>query len=183
MINDKTKISGQVRATVYDKDGNIKRRPRTWFQKLFGLPGSLMVSKWHNIVTDYGDALIADLMANTPAKQKLDNLNAFVEVGTAWSATNPKQQNAGCHTPTGARKGMQATYPKVKGAFAAADDNVIQYQAIFPAASLSATINEAALLNASVSGECLAYGHISPDAVVTSSDSLQIDWAITFTGA
>jgi hypothetical protein len=166
MLKDGLKITGRIQATVIGPDGKIKS-----------------VSKWHNIVTDYGDALIADLMANTPEKQKLDNANAYIEAGTAWSATAAKQQNAGCHTPTGARKGMQATYPKTKGAFGAANDNVIQYRCIFAAGDLAATVNEAALLNASVSGECLAYGHITPDAVVTASDSLQIDWEITLLGA
>jgi hypothetical protein len=205
MIQDRMAITGRIKATVRTADGEIKRwnaqvhlqhirdkfKTKEWLQilwSLFFLPIDAilyrqMISQWHNIVTDYGDALIADLMSMTPVKQKLDNTHGYVEVGTAYSATAAKQQNAGTHTPTGARKVMSSTYPKQKGAFAAANDNVVQYRANFGAGDLNATINEAALLNASTSGECLAYGHITPDAVVSTSDTLEVDWELTILGA
>lgn len=142
----------------------------------------LMISVSHNIITDQGDALIADIMSQTPAKQKLDNTNAYITAGTAYSATNKKAQT-GVHTASGSRKGMQSNYPKQKGTFGNTDDNVVQYRCIFAAADLNATINEAALLNHITAGECLSYGAVSPDAVVASTDTLQIDWEHTYTGA
>jgi len=142
-----------------------------------------MMGVTHNIVTDQGDALIADIMSQTPARQKLDNTHAYIEAGTAYSGTGAKAQT-GCHTPTGSRQGMEATYPKQKGAFGAANDNVTQYRSIFAAGAFgSVTVNEAALLNASTSGDCLAYASVTPDAVMTAADSLQIDWEITYLGA
>jgi hypothetical protein len=78
---------------------------------------------------------------------------------------------------------MDSTYPKQKGSFGAANDNVTQYRVTFEAGDLNATITEASLHNASTSGDCLAYGAISPSAVVASTDTLQVDWEITFLGA
>jgi hypothetical protein len=78
---------------------------------------------------------------------------------------------------------MQSTYPKLKGTFGNTDDNVVQYRCIFAAGDLNATINEASLHNASTSGECLSYGHVSPDAVMAPMDTLQLDWEHTYIGA
>lgn len=144
-----------------------------------------MVMVNHNIVTDEGDALIADIMANTPAKTKVDNTNGYIEVGTGWTGTTPKA-NASCNTPTGNPEVMDATYPKLKGSFGAADDNVTQYRATFEAGDLNASgIDEAALINNSTaaSAECLAYAQINPSVDVTTADTLQVDWEITFLGA
>jgi hypothetical protein len=207
MINDKMKITGKVRSTVLGPDGN----PRMWspsrewmvckdlsrLHKAFSiyyfvrflirstidiLVQRPMVSEIHNIVTDQGDALIADLMSETPARTKVDNTNGYIEVGTAYSATGAKAQT-GCHTATGSRHGMEATYPKQKGSFGAANDNVVQYRAIWAAGTLEATINEASMHNASTSGDCLSYGQVSPAAAVQLTDTLQIDWELTFLGA
>lgn len=185
MIFNKTKIKGRLTVTVFDGSGNIKRRNQNWFQRLFNLPGSKMVSVNHNIVTDEGDALIADLMSQTPAKQKLDNTNGYVQVGTGWTGTSPKT-NQVCNTPTGTPEVMDSTYPKQKGAFGAANDNVTQYRATFEAGDLNAnTINEAALLNnvTPASADCLAYAQITPAVNVASTDTLQVDWELTFLGS
>lgn len=185
MFRDKARIKGKLTVTVFDKDGNIKRREPNWWQKLLHLPGDEMVMVNHNIVTDQGDALVADLMATTPAQQKLDNSNGFIQVGTGWTGTTPKA-NETCNTGVGTPEGMDATYPKTKGAFGAADDNVVQYRATFEAGDLNTTgIDEAALLNnvTPASADCLAYAQINPSVDVTTSDTLQVDWEITFTGA
>lgn len=139
----------------------------------------------HNIVTDEGDALVADLMAQTPARTKVDNTNGHIEVGTGWTGTTPKQ-NTSCNTPTGNPEVMDATYPVLKGTWGNTDDNVVQYRATFEAGDLNQTgINEAALINNSVaaSGDCLAYGQITPAVDVSSTDTLQVDWELTFLGA
>lgn len=184
MLRDKSRIKGKLTVTVFGPDGEVKRRPQNLFQRLFGLPGSPMISVNHNIVTDEGDALVADLMSTTPARQKLDNSNGFVQVGTNWTGSTPKA-NQTCNTGTGTPEAMDATYPKQKGAFGAANDNVTQYRATFEAGDLNATITEAALLNnvTPASADCLAYAQVSPSAVVSTSDTLQVDWEITFLGA
>lgn len=138
----------------------------------------------HNIVTNQGDALVADLMAETPTQTKVDNTNGFVSVGTGWTGTTPKTNEA-VNTPSGDPEAMEATYPKTKGTFGNADDNVIQYRVIFEAGDLNATIDEAGLGNHAVeaTGDNLAYGNITPDAIVGLSDTLQVDWEITPLGA
>lgn len=139
----------------------------------------------HNIVTNEGDAMIADLMAETPAQTKVNNTNGHIEVGTGWTGTTPKS-NASCNTPTGSPEVMDATYPKLKGTFGNTDDNVVQYQATFEAGDLNQTgIDEAALLNNSsaASAECLAYAQIDPAKDVTSADTLQVLWELTILGA
>jgi hypothetical protein len=115
MIKSNFGLKGKVTVTVYGPDGNIKRFPRTQLQKLLGLPGREMRVVNHNIVTDQGDALIADLLATTPARQKVDNTNGRMTVGTGWTGTTPKQ-NTACNTASGSAEAMDATYPKIKGA-------------------------------------------------------------------
>lgn len=183
-MKDKMRVQGTLTVTVFDKNGNVKRHPRGFLRKLFGLLGKPMISINHNIVTDEGDALIADIMAESPARQKLDNAHGYIPVGTGWTGTSPKT-NTFVNAISGSAKSLSATYPKLKGAWGAANDNVVQYRALYAIGDLSATINEAALTSGATdgAGDCLAYAEVSPAAVVTSSDSLQIDWEITFLGA
>jgi hypothetical protein len=183
MIKNKIGLKGKVTAIVYTRDGEIKRFPQNWFQRLFGLKGNQMIVVNHNIVTDQGDALIADLMATTPARQKLDNTNGRMTVGTGWTGTTPKT-NTACNTPTGSAEALDATYPVLKGAFSAANDNVIIYKSTFEAGDLNATspaIDEVALHNTTVDN--LAYAQITPEIPVASSDTLAITWEITLLGA
>jgi hypothetical protein len=172
-------ITGQVKAVVRGPDGNIKKRERNWFQKLFGLPAKPMVSVGHNIVTNEGDALIADLHQNTTERTKLDTANAVIGVGTGFS-TEAKTVDA-LVTQTGSDEAMDTGYPQTKGAWAAADDNVIQYVSTFEAGDLNATgIDEALLGNGT---DTMAYAQISPAVDVTTADTLEVTWEITFTGS
>ncbi len=183
LFRSKAHIRGKVTAIVYGPDGEIKRRPQNLIQRLLGLRGSRMISVNHNIVTDEGDALIADLMSQTPAKNKTDNTNGHIEVGTGF--TTEAKSVLSCATPTGSPEVMDASYPQQKGAFGAANDNVTVYKSTFEAGDLNATgIDEAALLNAATAAgaECLAYAQITPAIDVTSSDTLAITWELTFTG-
>ena len=41
-------VRGMVKAIVYDKDGNIKRKKQNLIQKLFRIPGKQMIYKHHN---------------------------------------------------------------------------------------------------------------------------------------
>jgi len=187
MIKNKSKIRGKVTLTVFGPDGKIKRFPQNWFQKLFGLAGNPIIVTNSNIVTDEGDALVADLMSNTPARTKVDNANGFIQVGTGWTGTTPKA-NQTCNTATGTPEPMDATYPKLKGAFGAANDNVTQYRSTFEAGDLNATspgIDEVAILNnvTPASADCLAYAQITPEVPVASTDTLQVDWELTFLGS
>ena len=161
-------IKGCLKWAVIDKDGAVTQKGEN-----------------HNIVTDEGDAMIADLMSQSPARTKVDNTNGHIQVGTNWTGTTPKA-NEVVNTATGSPKVMSASYPQLKGSFGATDDNVVQYRALFAAGDLDATgIDEAALLNHATpaSADCLAYAQITPAVDVTTSDSLQIDWEITITGA
>ena len=167
-MKSNAKIKGVLRWAVIDKDGNVKTRGEN-----------------HNIVTNQGDAMIADLMSQTPARTKVDNTNGHIQVGTGWTGTTPKA-NEVVNTATGLPKVMSATYPLRKGAFGATDDNVVQYRALFAAGDLNVTgIDEAALLNHATpaSADCLAYAQITPAVNVTTSDSLQVDWELTILGA
>lgn len=185
IFREKSKIRGKLTVSVFGPDGKIKLRNPTWLQRLFGLPGSPMISVNHNIVTDEGDAMVADLMADSPARTKVSNANGYIQVGTGWTGTTPKA-NTVLNTPTGSPEIMDATYPKVKGAFGAASDNVTQYRSTFEAGDLNATgIDEAGLANnvAPASWDLLAYAQITPTVDVTASDTLQVDWELTFLGS
>ncbi len=139
----------------------------------------------HNIVTNEGDALIADHMSETDARTLVDNTNGHITVGTGWTGTTPKT-NTAVNTPTGSPEIMDATYPKLKGTWGNTDDNVVQYRATFEAGDLNISgIDEAGLGNnaTEASGDNLAYGQITPDANVTATDTLEITWEHTYLGA
>ncbi len=179
MHKDKSGITGFVRVTVFDSNGEIKRFPKTWWQKLFGLPSRLMQVTNHNIVTDEGDALVADLLQETPERTKVDNTNGKIGVGTGF-VTELKSTDA-LVTQTGVDEQLDATYPVTKGDWAAADDNVVQYRATFEAGDLNITgIDEALLGNGT---DTLAYAQINPTVDVSASDTLQVDWEITYLGS
>ena len=139
----------------------------------------------HNIITNQGDALIADNMSETPTQTKVDNTNGHIAVGTGWTGASPKT-NEVVNTPTGSPEVMDATYPKQKGAFGASDDNVVQYRATFEAGDLNISgIDEAGLGNhaTEATGDNLSYGEITPAVNVTTADTLQVDWEHTYLGA
>jgi len=186
MIRNKAKIKGKLTLVVRDADGTIKRydwKRRIWNIFRYFKFSPLMIAVNHNIVTDEGDAMIADLMAESPARNKVNNTNGRLPVGTNWTGTTPKA-NTWVNTQTGTAKVLSATYPKLKGSFGAADDNVVQYRAQYVAGDLNATITEAGLANAATSaGDLLAYAQVTPSVVVAVTDSLQIDWELTILGA
>ena len=198
MLQSKSRITGLVRVTVYGPDGEVKNFPihpvlsrfpmaiQGVAEKLFGIPvsGRPMISENHNIVTDEGDALVADHMSETDARTLVDNTNGYIEVGTGF--TSEAKTQTSCLTPTGSPEVMDATYPLLKGAWGVADDNVVQYRATFEAADLNQTgIDEAALINnaTATAADCLAYAEITPAVNVTTADTLQVDWELTFTGS
>jgi hypothetical protein len=203
----RSRFAGQGKPVAYCEErdrimaehGHKKRRT-TWSGKLIVAAWQSLIRRkfreiWnliryevalnHNIVTDEGDALIADQMAETPARTKVDNTNGHITVGTGWTGTTPKA-NTAVNTPTGSPEVMDATYPVLKGTWGNTDDNVVQYRATFEAGDLNASgIDEAGLGNNAVeaSGDNLAYGQITPSVNVGTSDTLQVDWEITFLGA
>lgn len=194
-MKDKSVIKGHVRASVLGSDGMLKLRTDLTFVMLL-----LIVSRWilgfislkemrevieyqvsinHNIVTNEGDALIVDMLVTTGTQTAVDNANGVIGVGTGF-VTELKTTDA-LVTQTGANEVMDATYPKQKGAFLAADDNVIQYRSTFEAGDLNDTgIDEALLGNGT---DTLAYAQITPTVDVSTSDTLQVDWEITFLGS
>lgn len=199
MLENKARIKGLVTARVYGPDGNLKtfdahpaiawlpfsvQKALSRLSKGLTYDGQPMEATNHNIVTNEGDAMIADLMSETPGQTKVDNTNGHISVGTGF--TSEAKTVEACVTPTGSSEVMDATYPKMKGAFGAANDNVTQYRATFEAGDLNATgIDEAALMNHATpaSGDCLAYAQITPAVNVTTSDTLEVTWELTFTGA
>jgi hypothetical protein len=182
-VKEKLRTRGKVTITVLDKEGRVKNHPRSLFRKLFGLQPRKMRSINHNIVTDQGDAMIADILANVPALQKLDTAHGYIQVGTGWTGNSTKA-NTACNTPTGSHKALDTGYPVLKGSYGNTDDNVVRYRATFSAGDLNASgIDEAALLNGNDgSAKCLAYAEITPVANVTVNDSLQVEWEISFLG-
>lgn len=194
MIRDKARIKGSVTARVFGPDRQLKKfdaHPAiAWMplslQKLASrLSGNLtyrgqpMVMTNHNIVTNEGDALIADLLQETPERTKVDNANGVIGVGTGF--TSEAKTVDALVTQTGSNEGMDGGYPQTKGAWAAADDNVVVYVATFEAGDLNDTgIDEALLGNGT---DTLAYAQISPAVNVTTSDTLEVTWEITFTGS
>jgi hypothetical protein len=73
-------IRGVLRWSVRDEDGQIVQQGEN-----------------HNVVTAQGDALIADLMADSPARTKVDNSNGEITVGTGWTGISTKN-NTGVNT-------------------------------------------------------------------------------------
>ena len=178
------KMKGTVRVCVIGPDGNVRRYEPGFLRRLFGLPGKQMISKRHNTVTRQGEGLIANLLLATPTQTKITVASGFIQLGTGWTGSSPKT-NTRCNTPTGAMEALDAGYPVTSAAFGATGDNILKYRASFEAGKLNATgINEACLLNGNTAGAVsLAYAQVSPAATVTSVDTLQIDWEITFTGS
>jgi hypothetical protein len=182
-MKDRLRVKGLVTVRVLDKDGNVKRRPQTWFRRLFHIPGKLCEQKFHNIVTREGDALIADALLASPTKAKVTSSSGYIQVGTGWTGNSTKT-NTRCNTATGTMKLLDSGYPVLKAAWGNTGDTTITYRATFAAGALAANgINEACLLNGNGgSANCLAYAQITPAVNVTSSDTLQILWEITILG-
>lgn len=193
MFRDKIGLTGSVRVQVFGSDGNLKRFPEHPVLKYAPLSIQELAERWfgipvsgrevdvvnHNIVTNEGDALIADLLQETPERTKLDNANAVIGVGTGF-ASEAKTVDA-LVTQTGSSEAMDAGYPQTKGAWSAANDNVIVYLSSFEAGDLNDTgIDEALLGNGT---DTMAYAEISPAVDVSTSDSLQVTWEITLLGS
>lgn len=179
MFKEKTLIRGCVTAVVKDSEGNIRKKENSWLRNFLGLPEKDMISINHNIVTNEGDALIADLLQETPERTKLDNANAVIGVGTGYSSAT-KTVDA-LVTQTGSDEAMDTGYPQTKGDWAAANDNVIVYKATFEAGDLNASgIDEALLGNGT---DSMAYAEISPAVTVGTSDTLEVTWEITILGS
>ena len=183
-MRSKYRIKGKVRVCVIGPDGNIKRHEPGPLRRFFGVPGKPMVSKRHNTVTRQGEGLIANLLLASPTQSKVTSATGYIQLGTGWTGSSPKT-NTRCNTPTGSMEPLDANYPVTGAAFGSTGDNVLKFRASFEAGKLNASgINEACLLNGNATGSVsLAYAQVSPSATVTSVDTLQIDWEITFTGS
>ncbi len=161
----------------FDKKYVKRRNPRRFL--FLTLPGAMMQIGHHNIVTSEGDALIADLMQETPERTKFTNADGKIGVGDGYSAEN-KSVDA-LASQTGADESLDASYPVTKGNWAAADDNVIVYRSTFEAGDISNVSIDEAILN--TSQDTMAYAQLTPSLGITSADTLQIDWELTILGA
>ena len=179
MFKNKMGLTGYVKWVVRDENGEIKRFAPNFFQRLFNLPGNQMRGINHNIVTSEGDALVADLMQETPERTKVDETNGLIGVGTGF-ASETKAIDA-LVTATGSDEDMDVGYPQTKGDWAATDDGIVVYMATFEAGDLNDTgIDEALLHNGT---DTLAYAEINPAVDVSASDTLEVTWEITVLGA
>lgn len=179
MIGSKVGVCGKVTAIVRASNGRVKRFAPRWWERLLGLPGRPMAVTSHNVVTDEGDALIADRLRNTPTRTAFDQANAAIGVGTGFAAENKSVDTLVAQT--GTDEPMDAGYPQTKGAWGAADDNVLQFRATFEAGDLDATgIDEALLGNGT---DTLAYAQITPAITVAATDTLEITWELAFLGS
>jgi len=201
VLRDKAKITGKITATVIrlneeglqlfkklkEEYGENRKKNPVYIdkrEKVYREYGKVTSVSMHNIVTDEGDAMVADLLAETPARNKVNNANGYIEVGTGWTGSGTKQ-NTSCNTPTGSPEKMDATFPILKGTWGNANDNVVQYQVVFEPGDLEADgIDEAALINGSSAGsaDCLSYGQLDPYADITIADSLKVQWELTILG-
>lgn len=184
MISSKGKVRGLVTVTVRDCNGNVKYFKNGFWRTLFRMKERPMIFKHHNTITNQGDGMIADLMISNPTQTKVDATNGYMRVGTGWTGNTPKN-NTGVNTATGSFKKLASGYPKTQAAFGGSGQNIVLYRTSFAAGDLNANgINEVALMNGNTSSaKCLAYAQITPAVNVTTADSLQIDWQITFNGA
>ena len=183
-MKSKYRIRGKIRVCVRGPDGQVKRLEPGFLRRLLGLPGKPMISLRHNTVTRQGEGLVADLLLANPTQTKITVSSGYIQLGTGWTGSSPKT-NTRCNTPTGSMEALDTGYPQTNAAFGNVGDNVLKYRASFEAGKLNASgINEACLLNGNTAlAVSLAYAQISPAANVTSVDTLQIDWTITFTGS
>jgi hypothetical protein len=113
MMKERLRVKGLVTVRVLDRDGNVKRRPQTWFRRLLRIPGRPMEQRFHNIVTREGDALIADALLASPAKTKVTSSSGYIQVGTGWTGNSTKT-NTRCNTSTGSMKALDGGYPALK---------------------------------------------------------------------
>jgi hypothetical protein len=163
------RVTGKVIARVFNSEGKL-----------------IQESINHNIVTEQGDALIADIISNTNARQKLDNSHGYIVVGTGYTGASNKTQTW-VLTAVGNAQPMDSTYPKLQGTWGNTGQNVVVYQSTYAQGALNAVgINEAALVTAfaqASSTSCLAYAQVTPATTVSPSDSLQVIWQISFQGS
>ncbi len=193
MFKERSFIKGKVTATVYGPDGEVKRYPihpvlskfpvfmQSLAERFWGIPisGRPMIAVNHNLVTNEGDALIVDQMVTTSTQTAIDNANCVIGVGTGF--TSVTKTTDALVAQSGADEAMDATYPLQKGAFLAADDGVLVFRSTFEAGDLNVTgLDEALIGNGT---DTLAYAQITPTVDVSTSDTLQVDWELTFLGA
>lgn len=168
-MNELVQSKGVVIFDVFDEYMKLKQR-----------------SVSHNIMTNQGDSYIADLLSNTPARVKFSSGNGYIAVGTGWTGVSPKA-NTWVNTIVGTPAAITNGYPQLQATWGLAGSNILITLCTYAVGSLNVVgINEAALVTAATQGaatSCLAYAQVVPSTNVTSSDTLQITWQITFLGS
>jgi len=195
MPKDRTGIRGSVCVQVFGPDGKLKKRELSFGQAIKIIKQYLNQKKIsfkemikmmsyeysinHNLVTDEGDALLVDMLVTTGTQSAMNNANAEMGVGDGYAGV-AKSTDALVNI-IDVEQGMEATYPKQKGAFGAANDNVVQYRTIFAAGEATGSgLDETLLGNGT---DTLAYAEITPVVNKGAADTLQVDWEITLLGA
>jgi hypothetical protein len=186
MMRSKCCFKGTVTVRVCDEFGVVKRKAPNFFQRLLGLPGKVMQSVHHNVVTRQGEAIIVDAMDSFPELVKPERDSGYMQIGLGWNGKNTKHQKR-CNKPIAIKE--LYTSPTVWYYLDDEDDdgeepNLIRYRATFKQGELIANgINECCILNGN-DDEALsfAYAQITPALNVAKNDMLDIVWEIQVLG-
>lgn len=145
---------------------------KSWVDKFLGNPFRPFFPVTNNLVTNLGDALIAQALIETRTETPINNANGEIGLGTNYSTATKTSSTLG--TQVGTYATMDSGYPAVGGAWAASGDNIIHYYATFATGSLAAVdINEALLTNGTYGA---AYTNVNT-TTVESTDTIQIRWS------
>jgi len=175
-------ITGQIHYVVKDSNGNIK-----------------MEGDNHNVVVNLGDAYICDMLNTNSSRAKMTGSKCWIHLGSGWTGVNTKANKTVNTYISSGTKLVDTNYPLVENAplfDGGLNNNVLTYKWT-GLTSVTGTVNE--VLIASYSGATsptltgnmnttatldavLAYAQVSPAVVLTSSDTLDISWSITFSG-
>lgn len=125
MLNDKLKLTGEVKLVLRDKDGNIKDTREV-----------------KNLVVRSGLAFIISRMAGTSK-----GVMSYMALGSSSTAASPEQ--ADLVSMLGSRESLDST--TITGTY----NEKIQYVATFEAGDATGAVVEAGIFNASVGGDML----------------------------
>ena len=149
-ISDNFSIKGNVHIQVWNEKGEL----------------TADYDAGHNTVTDVGDAWVANQLSGAAA-----DLMSHMGVGTSASGGDDTALTD-LVTPYGPRVVLTSTTQGVGAA-----DNDIIYVASFT--SIAATITEAGIFNDAAAGT-MGFYNDSLSQLLTSGDTLQITWTVTF---
>ena len=149
-FDNKSKTKGTVKLTLYDKDGNVKQ-----------------YVEQSNIITNLGREHFVDQLLPSPAQ------NAMSHYGVGSGSTSPVAGDTTLQTQV-ARVALESiTQDSVQ-------DDIIVYEAIFPAGTGTGTLTEGAIFNAGSGGLMLARSLFDTAVTKGADDTLRVEHSIEF---